>query len=382
MPPPRPLARWSLISTLSSKARSSHCVSVTNTGTCLVYAGELKPRTPIDDSSDLRGCLHTFDLKSLLGANRGSGGTSVQDRGSILSPGPSSVPQPRVGAASTWSVRDKAMYMWGGRGGVDMAPLGKEEAGMWKATLQLEGGGEGVRWERADAPGEEPESRSYHTIVSLKDHIYVHAGCPTTGRVGSLQSFNVVSRIWKELACAPEPGRGGTALAIATLKNEGDVLLRFGGFAGYELPKDNTLDIYTITTNTWRTLTPSPDPQHGYPGPRSVHGFHSFTSPSPSLSNAIAILWHGEREASALGHAGAGAFWDDVWVLLDKPESDGTEWMKVSVDDVGEGGKPEGRGWFEPAGWVDEKGEMKIVMFGGLVGSNERSGELWVLEVE
>jgi hypothetical protein len=44
--------------------------------------------------------------------------------------------------------------------------------------------------------------------------------------------------------------------------------------------------------------------------------------------------------------------------------------------------KPEGRGWFIGASDIDDDGETSVVMFGGLLSSNERSGELWSLMIE
>lgn len=152
------------------------------------------------------------------------------------------------------------------------------------------------------------------------------------------------------------------------------------GFAGYELGADHTLDIYTILTNTWRTVHPACDPKHGYPGARSVYGLVPFQSKSKPA--AIALLYYGERDASSLGHAGAGTFWDDIWLLeYHKSEEDGNlSWKKVDIADDGK--KPEERGWFPSAGFVDRHGETKVVMFGGLLSSNERSDELWVLDIE
>ena len=50
---------------------------------------------------------------------------------------------------------------------------------------------------------------------------------------------------------------------------------------------------------------------------------------------------------------------------------------------IAEGGKsPEGRGWFPSAGFQDEAGETKVVMFGGLLSSNQRSDELWAEAVQ
>ena len=143
--------------------------------------------------------------------------------------------------------------------------------------------------------------------------------------------FDLTTKNWSTLAPAPEPTRGGTALAPVHL-NGTPVLLRFGGwafslsprlatvaplmlpylagFAGEEL---GTFDIYDTRDDSWRIVVPVPDPQHGSPGQRAVHGFVPFVS--PRYPRALALLYHGERSPSALGHAGAGEFWDDVWLL-------------------------------------------------------------------
>jgi len=162
--------------------------------------------------------------------------------------------------------------------------------------------------------------------------------------------------------------------------NDGPVILRFAGFAGYELGADHTLDIYTISTDTWSTVLPEADPLHGYPGARSVHGLVRYQSKRNPAG--IALLYYGEREASSLGHAGAGTFWDDVWVLeyhTSRGRGD-LSWKRVDIAESGM--KPKGRGWIPSASYVDEHGETKVVMFGGLLSSNERSDELWVLAVE
>jgi len=207
----------------------------------------------------------------------------------------------------------------------------------------------------------------------------LNAGCPAKGRVSALHSYDPSANAWTELANAPEPGRGGTALASTMISNH-NVLLRFGGFAGYELGEDNAIDIYTIDYNTWRTCHPSADPTYGLPGARSVHGFvgiHPSPESSGRPSSPIAILFYGERDASNLGHAGAGTFWNDVWVLYGNATDGGDfAWRKARV----EGESPEARGWFPCAAWY-ESGKTKVVFQGGLLGSNERSSELWVLDV-
>lgn len=151
----------------------------------------------------------------------------------------------------------------------------------------------------------------------------------------------------------------------------------FTGFAGYELGEDHTLDIYNITSNAWSTVIPHPDAEHGFPGPRSVHGLVGFRSAKRPA--AVALLYHGERDASTLGHAGAGTFWSDVWLL--EVAGDGPSdlaWRYVPIDGDG----PEARGWFPSASWVDLEGKTKVVMQGGLLSSNERSDELWLLDVD
>ena len=65
-------------------------------------------------------------------------------------------------------------------------------------------------------------------LAFAQDNIYIHAGCPASGRLGTLHAFNVNNSEWKSLAAAPEPGRGGTSLAATTVGGT-DVLLRFGG---------------------------------------------------------------------------------------------------------------------------------------------------------
>lgn len=99
----------------------------------------------------------------------------------------------------------------------------------------------------------------------------------------------------------------------------------------------------------------------------------------------MAILYHGERDASSLGHAGAGSFWDDVWLLKCRADDVAVgmrdwQWEKVQVESDE---NPEGRGWFPSAVWFDgDEGKPKVVLYGGLLSSNERSGELWVLDVD
>lgn len=252
--------RWTLLSTATSLARSSHSVSVTKSGLLTVYGGELKPRTPIDTGfgkdDPPRGSLHVFDLNK----------DNLSQHWTTLSPASpssddaahgSSVPEPRVGA--TLVCHEDALYMWGGRGGQQMTPFDQHQIGIWKATVDQDGqGAHGIRWERIAPLNEDraPSPRSYHTSVvhgvslflgrgrgrmpvdadhcihKLQEKLYVHAGCPDTGRLSTLHAFDVQKRIWETLASAPEPGRGGTCLVPAAIRGSGDLLLRYGGTSG------------------------------------------------------------------------------------------------------------------------------------------------------
>ena len=69
-------------------------------------------------------------------------------------------------------------------------------------------------------PGAQPGSQH---------HIYVHAGCPATGRLSTLHAYDLQTNQWKILAAAPEPGRGGTVLVATTIAGDTDILLRYGG---------------------------------------------------------------------------------------------------------------------------------------------------------
>jgi len=214
--------------------------------------------------------------------------------------------------------------------------------------------------------------------------LYVHAGCPASGRLAALHDYDLVTHAWHKLADAPAQPRGGTVIAAVSLSPGADlVLIRFGGFAGIQLPQDipPPLDIYTPSSDTWSTVYPAPDPEHGCPGPRSVHGLVPFTSVTQT-SVPVALLYHGERNASSIGHAGAGVFWDDAWLLVttstSNPSTSGLQWKKLPVDG---NPAPEPRGWF-PSAWYVRDGKTRIVLAGGLLSSNERSGEIWVGDVE
>jgi hypothetical protein len=147
------------------------------------------------------------------------------------------------------------------------------------------------------------------------------------------------------------------------------------GFSGEEL---DSFDLYDICANAWRAIVPVPDPQHGSPCARAVHGLVRFAS--PRYPRALALVYHGERSPSSLGHAGAGEFCDDIWLLESGAEGEPElAWKYVVVPR--DRPAPTPRGWFPSASW-DSDGETKALLYGGLLSSNERSDELWLLEID
>jgi hypothetical protein len=161
-------ARWSLLSKVALKARSSHSLSITHDGLLLLYGGELEPRKPVDTAANtssanyeslvVTGSVHSYDLKNIENAHH---------PWVILTPKLNSVvPEARVGATIVWDNATQSLYLWGGRGGVDMAALGREQAGLWKGRIITTPSGS-IQWERLIASNEDdaPEPRSYHASV-------------------------------------------------------------------------------------------------------------------------------------------------------------------------------------------------------------------------
>jgi len=245
--------------------------------------------------------------------------------------------------------------MFSGRGGLQMAPI--EEHGMlWVLeTFRRE-------WTRlwpSDTKAAYPEGRSYHAMASDGDNtIYVHAGCPEKGRLADLWAFNINNKAWKRLADAPAPSRGGSSIAFS-----GGHLYRMNGFDG-NTEQGGALDSYDPSTDTWTTISYSPDGKAG-PIARSVCSLQALNvAGKPSL-----VTFFGESNPSNLGHAGAGKMLSDIWLF----DIQSQEWHAVEAS----GQTPPARGWFD-ADVVP--GRSVIVVTGGLAESNVRLDDLWRLE--
>jgi len=279
----------------------------------------------------------------------------------------------------------------------------------------------------------------------------IHGGCLADGgRTNDVWAFDVHGATWKELPSAPGAARGGSSLAIVHHR-----LYRFGGYDGQgqqggqldvlELDLDESRAAAEIgisvrpgggwqstifptvtrtTTNDAGESTAVTNATSDFPGNRSMGCMNLVTAGG---GREYLILMLGERDASSLGHAGAGKFWNDVWAFqvpplagtaasltsriwaltsrlggshADKPghsgggpqsptgqvPSDGPWWPvgmgSFDPEDVPDDARGPGpRGWLASAsmGDVEENG---VVVFGGLNEDNERLGDMWIFRLE
>ncbi|KAL2859369.1 kelch repeat protein [Aspergillus pseudodeflectus] len=338
-------AIWKKLTSDPSIQRSSQVLSVIGND-AYIYGGELRPREPVDSS------VYRIPLDSGLTSNAQITTLSSTDP----------TPQPRVGTASA-TIGDK-LYLFTGRGGVAMAPV-EENGSLWVFDTKT------TSWSQlSPAPGSPfPQGRSYHALTSNgTDTIYLHAGCPTTDRLSDLWAFDITSKIWKELPSAPGPARGGTSIAFSNGK-----IYRMNGFDG-KTEQGGALDVFDVAANEWTTMT---FPADGVSGPeaRSVAALLAVTIAG---RDSLVTLF-GERDPSSLGHAGAGKMLGDVWVF----DIEDHKWSQVSVTG-GDGAdeKPAPRGWFDADVFAIHGRPSGLVVHGGLSESNERLGDVWVLEFE
>jgi hypothetical protein len=184
-------------------------------------------------------------------------------------------------------------------------------------------------------------------------------------------------------------------------ENARQVLVRYGGFAGYEL--GGQLDIFDPEAERWETIDLGQhgdrEGEGGYPEKRSVH---SLTPVEPAVSilaassddqdgerSIVALMLFGEKGPAPahLGHAGAGQFHRDAWALVHRhprtgsPGTTSLVFEKLEQVTAGRAGVdvdlPVARGWFGAAGYGNG-----VVIWGGLEDGNERLGDCWIGKLE
>ncbi|KAK9900796.1 kelch repeat protein [Cystobasidium minutum MCA 4210] len=339
--------------------RSSHSINVVGSKAYL-FGGELRPREPVD------AAVHVFDLPNGFPPADGSPSSSnksIQEstvsNEAIEAKDGNEGPPLRVGHTSA-RVNDD-IYIFGGRGGKDMTAL-QEKGRLWRFSTKSSA------WTAVDPASSNgdarfPEARSYHASTSAPElgKVFIHAGCPASGRTSDLWSFDIESRTWTKLPEAPEPPRGGPGLTYALGK-----LWRYGGFDGKN-ELGGQLDYIDVSggdaATEWKSVKFS---EGQYPGARSVTGLQVVhVKDKPYL-----VAYLGERDTSNLGHAGAGVFWGDIWslALTKQGEIEADKWVKCEIENAEN--MPE-RGWFAS----DLVGKDKILVYGGLNARNERESD-------
>ncbi|KAH9807332.1 Galactose oxidase, central domain [Teratosphaeria destructans] len=335
-------ATWVEVANAPTLQRSSHVVSAIGS-TVYVFGGELKPRQPRDNA--------IFKIPVQAATDNKHRSSDVVQTISAKATG--EAPSPRVGAAST--TFDNQIWLFSGRGGEAMAPI-EENGALWVFDVAAS------KWHTvapADTTAPHPEGRSYHAMTSDDAKIYVHAGCPTLGRLRDLWAFTVKTRQWKKLEDAPGSPRGGPSITYLDGK-----LYRMNGFDG-KTEVGGAVDIYDIEKATWSTAEFVADGKSG-PGARSVGAL----LPARIGGQQYLVTMFGESDPSSLGHQGAGKMLSDVWAL----NIDTSEWRQLET----KGKAPSPRGWFDAAA-INIDGSGSIVVSGGLDESNERLDDVWLL---
>lgn len=209
----------------------------------------------------------------------------------------------------------------------------------------------------ADEAAPYPAGRSYHCVASNGTTIFMHAGCPEAGRLSDFWSFDTETKSWSELPSAPGPARGGASIAYT----QGRVY-RINGFDG-KVELGGVLDVFDTALQSWTTVAYTPDGVQG-PEARSV----ATLLPLTVRGKNYLVTMFGERDPSALGHAGAGKMLSDAWAW----DVEASKWHKLDT-----GSAPEPRGWFDADVAVNE--DETILLHGGINEENKRLGDVWRL---
>lgn len=320
----------SLLAADENLQRSSHNVSVVD-GKAFVFGGELVPREPRDNK--------VFSVSS-------------NDTACAQVAVSGSAPTPRVGSAS--AVVGSKIYFFSGRGGTAMKPI-EEDGALWVLDTASSSWSSIVP---KDTSGSIPPARSYHCMTSDgQTTVFLHAGCPESGRLSDLWSFDITSNTWKKLADAPAPQRGGPSITYLDGK-----LYRMNGFDG-NTEQGGKIDVYDITKNQWSTIDFEADGQRG-PEARSVGTLLSLKVQGRDKLMTV----FGEHDPSSLGHEGAGKMLDNCWLW----DVESAQWEKA---DMSGSDRPPPRGWFD----ADVIDNSRVIVVGGLSETNERLNDAWVL---
>lgn len=236
----------------------------------------------------------------------------------------------------------------------------------------------------ADRKRAHPPGRSYHALTTNHDDgtIYLHAGCPESGRLNDLWAFNTHSREWTELPPAPGPARGGPSTAYVGQGQGQDQgqgrgkLYRINGFDG-KSEQGGSIDVFDFASGAWEPSITYPADGVSGPVPRSV----ACLVPVTVKGKIHLVTMFGEHDPSSLGHEGAGKMLGDVWAF----DIESRTWDEVITSSTGSGSghdeTPVARGWFAAAAAAAAGCQSGVIVHGGLAESNERLGDVWLLDL-
>lgn len=198
-----------------------------------------------------------------------------------------------------------------------------------------------------------PPKRSYHSMVSSADQLFLFGGCGEKGRLNDFWQYDTSNKQWRQLP-SPDPHelppRGGSALVYLN-----NTLWVFGGFCGKELGDIASFD---LVTQSWTYLSDATI------SPRSVFAFGNL--------NGVLIAHGGEQNPSDLGHSGAGEFADDIMLIRPiKENGDRVEVHQVKLEKRVGGC----RGWHAGATIKNA-----FYIFGGNTTENTRDNTLLAIE--
>ena len=206
--------KWCEVQTNSAPlSRSSHGVSIIG-DKLFMFGGEHEARTPVDND------VHVLELTTGQWSKMVTSGTA---------------PSPRFGHGQC--VVGQSLYVFGGRQGTAIDEKLLNDIHMLDTVTGV--------WTEVSTSGDPPCPRSYHSIITHGQCLYVFGGCPEQGRLADLYQYNTVTHTWFQLRSGPMEGRGGTPLAVVN----GHIFV-VGGFAGREM---SDIHSYNIQDNAWTT---------------------------------------------------------------------------------------------------------------------------------
>ncbi|PNH10707.1 Nitrile-specifier protein 5 [Tetrabaena socialis] len=226
-------------------ARSSHSITVVDDKLYLL-GGEHDPRVPV--GSDVYEYSFTDGIWRVLEAK-------------------GEPPIPRVAHAA--AAVGSTLYAFGGRSGLEMGEGASNDLFSFHIPS--------ATWTRLTPNGPPPPLRSYHTMTSVGNRLYVFGGCGEAGRLNDLHVYDTETNTWAALAAPSEaavPGRGGTCLVPAAGRKG---LYVIAGFCGRELDDMHFYSLMEYGGCCWKSLEAGGES----PGPRGW--FASATTPDGRL---------------------------------------------------------------------------------------------------